>query len=127
MIHNNEVGDNTPGYRPKHKHEAWQLRDHADGGKYCGACGDRIPTDGRTSVPPDSTQLQVFMTHDAVIDAFLRWVHSHGWELQLIPRFGEDDDTYVPTHMIVPQNLDALMAQRRAEYRAQMNVDGVDE
>lgn len=74
----------------------------------------RKPTDVRPSVPKPDTQLQVFMTHDVVIDAFKEWVDANGWELKLIPRFGEDDATYVPTHMIVPKNLDALMRQRRA-------------
>jgi hypothetical protein len=27
---------------PEHQHEAWQLQDHARGGKYCAACGDRV-------------------------------------------------------------------------------------
>lgn len=102
MIHNNEVGDNTPGYTP--------------------------PTDGRTSVPepkPEPDYLQVFMPHADVIDAFKRWVTSQGWELKPFPRFDEDDDTYVKTHMIVPANLDALMRQRAAEYReAAGNADG---
>ncbi len=74
------------------------------------------PTDVRPSVP-EPNELQVFMTHDAVIDAFLRWVHSQGWEMQLIPRFGEDDNTYVPTHIIVPANLDQIMRDRAAAYR----------
>lgn len=83
------------------------------------------PTDVRPSVPgSDDDFLQVYLTHDVVIDAFKRWVTSQGWELKLIPRFGESDDTYVATHMIVPANLDALMRQRAAEYRAQMEVDG---
>lgn len=28
---------------PRHQCEKWQLLDHADGGKYCGACGERQP------------------------------------------------------------------------------------
>lgn len=82
------------------------------------------PTDVRPSVPePES--LQVFMGHESVITAFRQWVDGRGWELKLIPRFdGDTDDTYVPTHIIVPKNLDALMRQRAAEYRAQMEADG---
>jgi hypothetical protein len=57
------------------------------------------------------------MVHADVIEAFRQWVDAMGWELKLIPRFGEDDDTYIPTHMIVPANLDALMRERAAEYR----------
>ena len=86
----------------------------------CAICLDKKPTDVRPSVPADSSQLQVFMTHDVVIDAFMRWVTSQGWELKLIPRFGESDDTYVPTHMIVPANLDALMRESAAEYKARI-------
>jgi hypothetical protein len=82
------------------------------------------PTDVRPSNTASDPQLQVYMVHEDVIRRFREWVTSQGWELKLIPRFGEDDDTYIPTHMIVPANLDALMRERAAEYRAQMEVDG---
>lgn len=63
------------------------------------------------------------MTHDVVIKAFKRWITSQGWELKLIPRFDENDDTYIPTHMIVPANLDQLMRERAAAYRKEHGLD----
>jgi len=27
----------------EHQHEKWQLLDSAQGGQYCGACGDHVP------------------------------------------------------------------------------------
>jgi len=59
------------------------------------------------------------MAHADVIEGFKQWVDANGWELQLIPRFGESDDTYVPTHIIVPKNLDQLMRDRAADHRRQ--------
>lgn len=142
MIHNNEVGDNTPGWTPPLSLPG--LTTHHMGNGLTSPCGLEPASvyngfqggfstdwadvdcaaclDTRTDVRPpvlesEFTDLQVFMTHDIVIAAFKRWVTSQGWELKLIPRFNEDDMTYVPTHMIVPANLDQLMAQRAANYR----------
>lgn len=76
--------------------------------------------------PQEDDFLQVYLAHVDVIEAFKRWVTSQGWELKPIPRFGESDDTYVKTHIIVPANLDQLMAERAAGYLAQMEIDTDD-
>lgn len=57
--------------------------------------------------------LQVFFAHATVIAEFRQWVTSHGWELRLMPRFDENDDTYIPTHMIVPKDLARLLREQR--------------
>lgn len=58
--------------------------------------------------------LQVYMV-EPVIERFKQWVNEQGWELSPIPRFGESDETYVKTHIIVPKNLDQLL-RRAAEF-----------
>lgn len=75
------------------------------------------------AAPEQDDYLQVYLAHADVIDAFRRWVTSQGWELKPIPRMGESDDTYVKTHIIVPANLDKLMAERAAQYRKDHNLD----
>lgn len=67
--------------------------------------------------------LQVYMVHEATIEGFKRWVTSQGWELKLMPRFNDNDDTYIPTHMIVPANLDQIMAERAAEHRKEHGLE----
>jgi hypothetical protein len=68
--------------------------------------------------------MQIFLTHEDTIDAAFRWAESMGWELKRMPDFSESDDPEeIPTYMIVPQNLDRLMAERAAAYRKEHGLD----
>lgn len=47
--------------------------------------------------------LQVFMTHDVVIEEFKQMLARNGWYLSQMPRFSdESDDNYVRTHIVTP-------------------------
>jgi hypothetical protein len=69
--------------------------------------------------PQEGGFLQVFMSHEDMIERFKQWVAAQGWELQAIPRFADDssDEDYVKTHIIVPQKLGQLLAERAAQHR----------
>jgi hypothetical protein len=41
------TGKRSPAVALAHHHEDWQLQDHPDGGKYCAACGTRVPIDSK--------------------------------------------------------------------------------
>jgi hypothetical protein len=84
------------------------------------------PTEGVGAPTPQEDEfLQVFMAHEEMIERFKAWVTAQGWELQAIPRFADDssDEDYVKTHIIVPQNMDRLMAERAAAYRKEHGLD----
>lgn len=47
--------------------------------------------------------LQVFMTHDVVIEAFKQMLGRNGWHLSQLPRGNDETDmTYVRTHIVTP-------------------------
>jgi hypothetical protein len=52
---------------------------------------------------PAEEFLQVYMVHDVVIERFKQWVDEQGWELVAIPRFADDAEGTIETHIIRPK------------------------